>query len=293
MEQLDGRVAVVTGAASGIGRALADRFGREGMRVVLADIEPEPLHAARDDLRARGTEAIGVVADVSRAEDVQRIADATLEAFGAVHVVCNNAGVSTGGDFAEIPLAAWEWVLGVNLGGVLHGCRTFLPLIRRHGEGHIVNTASLSALDASVPTFAPYCTAKAAILAASESLAHELRRTGEAIGVSVICPGVVSTRMPDSERNRPASVPATDADPQARAIKEQLLADMAAQGMDPAEVAAMVVSAIRQNRFFVLPHPDEAYAAVEGRLRWMRTGEPPAPRRRTTPAPAPDAPQHV
>lgn len=290
MEQLQGRVAVVTGAASGIGRALAERFAQEGMKVVLGDVEAGPLDEAVRELSAAGAEVTGVVADVSRAEDVQAMADAALRTFGAVHVLCNNAGVDTGGNFAEVPVAGWEWVLGVNLWGVLHGCRIFLPLIRRQEEGHIVNTASLSALDASVPTFGPYAVSKAGILAASESLAHELLRTGEPIGVSVICPGVVDTRMPEAERNRPPQVPPTDADPQRRALKAQLLADAARVGMAPAAVAAMVVDAIRERRFFVLTHPEEAYAAVESRLRWMRTGQAPPPRRRTDSGSADTAP---
>lgn len=283
MEQCNGRVAVVTGAASGIGRAMAVRFAQEGMRVVLADIEAEPLDDAVAQLTDGGAQAIGVVTDVSRAGDVEALAEAALGAFGAVHVLCNNAGVDTGADFAQIPVAAWEWVLGVNLWGVLHGCRIFLPLIRRQGEGHIVNTASLAALDASVPTFGPYCVSKAGILAASESLEHELLRNGEAIGVSVVCPGVVATRMPEAERNRPVGVPSTEDDPQRRALKAQLQADQERIGLDPATVAALVLDAIRERRFFVLPHPEQAFAAVEGRLAWMRTGVPPQPRRTTAP----------
>jgi NAD(P)-dependent dehydrogenase (short-subunit alcohol dehydrogenase family) len=278
MEQFEGRVAVVTGAASGIGKALAERFAAEGMKVVLADVEPEPLDAAVEAIRSTGADVLGVRTDVSSAEQVQALADATLERFGAVHILCNNAGVETGAAFADIPQRAWEWVLDLNLWGVLHGCRIFLPLIREQGEGHVVNTASLAAFATGLPTFAPYTTSKFAILAASECLALELLAGGEDIGVTVLCPGVVNTRMPDAEPNRPADVPSSESDPMRQSILGQLRSLAAGTGMDPAEVAGMVVNAIRERRFFVLTHPEEAFAAVERRLEWMRTGVPPGER---------------
>jgi NAD(P)-dependent dehydrogenase (short-subunit alcohol dehydrogenase family) len=277
MEHFRGRVAVVTGAASGIGRALADRFAAEGMKVVLADIEREPLDAAVAQLRAGGAEALGVRTDVSSAGQVQALADATLARFGAVHVLCNNAGVETGAMFADVPARAWEWVLGVNLWGMLHGCRVFLPLIRAQGEGHIVNTASLAAFATGLPTFAPYTTSKFAILAASECLELELLAAGARVGVSVLCPGVVDTRMPESERNRPADVVVSN-DPVRTSILGKLRRMASEVGMDPAEVAGMVLEAIRERRFFVLTHPEEAFAAVERRLEWMRTGVAPGER---------------
>ena len=278
MEQFEGRVAVVTGAASGIGKALAERFAAEGMKVVLADVEPEPLDDAVETIRSTGADVLGVRTDVSSADQLQALADATLERFGAVHVLCNNAGVETGAAFADIAPSAWEWVLGVNLWGMLHGCRIFLPLIREQGEGHVVNTASLAAFATGLPTFAPYTTSKFAILAASECLALELLAGGEEIGVSVLCPGVVNTRMCEAERNRPADVPSSEGDPMHESILAQLRRLAASTGMDPADVAEMVVDAIRERRFFVLTHPDEAFAAVQRRLEWMRTGIPPGER---------------
>lgn len=278
MQELEGRVAVVTGAASGIGRALAERFAAEGMKVVLADVELAPLEAAVDALRAGGAEAIGVPTDVSRADEVQALADRTIEAFGAVHVVCNNAGVESGGTLAEIPLATWEWVLGVNFWGVLHGCRTFLPLLRAQGEGHIVNTASVAAFDAGLPTFAPYAASKFAVLALSESLDIELRGGDEPIGLSLLAPGVVRTNMPAAERNRPEGVPATGDDPVRAALLARLARLADSVGLEPADVAGMVVDAIRARRFFVLTHPENALEGVRKRLRWMEGGEAPVAR---------------
>ncbi len=169
-------------------------------------------------------------------------------------------------------------MLGVNLWGVLHGCRVFLPLIREQGEGHIVNTASLAALATGLATFAPYTTSKFAILAASECLELELLAAGERIGVSVLCPGVVATNMCDAERNRPAEVPSTADDPLRQSIIGRLRELSGEVGMDPADVAAMVVDAIRTRRFFVLTHPDEAFKALERRVEWMRTGVAPGER---------------
>jgi NAD(P)-dependent dehydrogenase (short-subunit alcohol dehydrogenase family) len=271
MRELSGRVAVVTGAGSGIGRALADRFAAEGMKVALADIEPEPLDAAVQAICATGASAIGVRTDVSQAEQIQALADATLDAFGAVHVVCNNAGVASGAHFSDIPMETWQWVLNVNLWGVLHGCRIFLPLIRRQGEGHIVNTASMAAFGPGMPTLAPYTVSKHGVLAVSQALEMELLSAGEEIGVSVLCPGLIRTRITDAERNRPHGITAGP-DPSHMEVIRGVRTLLGERGMEPEDVAQTVVDAIRRRRFFALTHPDEAIAAVERQLVWMRTG---------------------
>jgi NAD(P)-dependent dehydrogenase (short-subunit alcohol dehydrogenase family) len=268
MRALAGRTAVVTGAASGIGRALAGRCAAEGMKVVLADVERDALDRAVADLHACGAEAIGVRCDVSRAADVEALAAAALDAFGAVHLLCNNAGVESGTLFCDISQATWDWVLGVDLLGVLHGCRVFLPLLREQDEAHIVNTGSLASLDAGMVTAAPYVVAKFAVLGLSENLHHELAAAGETVGISVVLPGMVDTNMPTSERNRPAGVPATDDDPARDALHEFTRTGGAA-GVDPADVAAAVLDAVRERRFYVLPHREAAIDAVERRLRWM------------------------
>jgi NAD(P)-dependent dehydrogenase (short-subunit alcohol dehydrogenase family) len=274
MEELRGKVAVVTGAASGIGRAFAERFAAEGMKVVLADVENRPLEAAVDEICATGAEAIGVRTDVRLEDEVQSLADRAIEAFGSVHVLCNNAGVETGAPFAEIPASAWRWVLDVNVMGVINGCRIFLPLIRRAGQGHIVNTGSGASFSAVLPTFAPYITSKFAVLGLTESLDMELRAGDEDIGVSLLAPGPIRTRMSQAERNRPSDVPATSSESshgQVLGLIEQVTDEV---GLDPSQVAEMVVDAIRVRRFYVLTHPDDPIAAVRARLAAMDGGPP-------------------
>ena len=277
MRRLEGRVAVVTGAASGIGRALAGRFAAESMSCVLADVDGTALDQAVEELRRSGAAAIGVRTDVSRAADVQALADAAMAEFGAVHVLCNNAGVGGGTDFAKTPLDTWEWVLGVNLWGVIHGCRIFLPLILGQEEGHIVNTSSMAALNGHPLGLAPYTVSKFGVLGLSQNLFFELAATTPGhVGVSVLIPGLTRTRIFESIRNQPASL----ATPPPSSFQRSSIA--ALQGvwdsaMPPGKVADVVTDAIREQRFYILPYPDEAFDMAGQQLRWMRTNEPLVP----------------
>ncbi len=266
MKELSGRVAVVTGAASGIGRALASSFVAEGMGVVLADVEQGPLDLAVRELRDAGGQVLGVPTDVSRLDQVEALAEQTMSRFGAVHVVCNNAGVGSGASLAEIPLEVWHWVMGVNFWGVLYGCRVFLPLLRRQPEGHIVNTASVAALCGEAPTTAPYVAYKAAVLGMSETLQRELEEAGEPIGVSVLLPGPVNTNIPTSERNRPSGVPSLRDHPSQALAQEFLRSVMGTMWLEPDQVAAMVVAAIRNNRFYIVTHPERTVDIARKRL---------------------------
>jgi NAD(P)-dependent dehydrogenase (short-subunit alcohol dehydrogenase family) len=268
MRELKGKVAVVTGAASGIGRALAERFARAQMNVVLADIEEKPLGEARDAIAALGANAIAVRTDVARWQDIEQLARRTFDTFGTAHVVCNNAGIGMGGPAWELSRADWEWILGVNLWGVVHGTCAFVPRMVEQGEGHVVNTASIAGLISS-PGMSAYCATKHAVVGFSECLHHDLHLlAGGKVKVSVLCPAWVKTKISDSERNRPASMqdhPARDRTPQ-----ELMLADWTRSavesGIPPHVVAEKVHSAIVEERFWVLTH-SKTKKLVEHRMQ--------------------------
>ncbi len=263
MQQIEGRVAVVTGAASGIGRAMAQTFARAGMRVVLSDVDEPALEQAVAALVASEHEVIGVVTDVAREADVQDLARRAVEAYGAVHVLCNNAGVAGDGDFLsaggrvwEHQMADWEWTFGVNLWGVVHGLRAFVPLmLEQDDEGHIVNMASMAGL-ITYPRGEIYATTNAALIRISEALHLQLAEAGSKLRTSVVCPGLVNTRITSSGRNRPAELAGaieipTEADLERRA-READERWRSPQGLAPAEVAEQVLEAIRDEQFWVL-----------------------------------------
>ncbi|MHC2258193.1 NAD(P)-dependent dehydrogenase (short-subunit alcohol dehydrogenase family) [Bradyrhizobium embrapense] len=265
MRELAGKAAFVTGAASGIGLAMATAFAREGMKVMLADIETGALDKAVDALRAGGADVHGVVCDVADPASLDRAAEASFRAFGNVHVVCNNAGVAAGGGIDPISVDDWRWVIDVNLMGVVHGVRSFLPHIRAHGEGgHIVNTASMAGMNAGLGV-SPYSATKFAVVSLSEGLSAQLAPLG--IGVSVLCPSYVRTRIGESGRNRPAQYgPARQLAPDSPAAA--LVAEIARRleaGLDPASVAARVMRAIHDDQLYVFTHPGMR-AEVEDRF---------------------------
>jgi NAD(P)-dependent dehydrogenase (short-subunit alcohol dehydrogenase family) len=270
VKDFEGKVAVVTGAASGIGRALAERFAVEKMKVVVADIEEEPLRRAASEMEALGADVVAVRTDVSRAEDVEALARTAEEAFGAVHVLCNNAGV--GGRLGPLwtqSRSDWDWVLGVNLWGVIHGVRAFVPRMVAHGaEGHVVNTASIAGL-ISLPNTGVYNVSKHAVVTLSETLHHELALIGSKIKVSVLCPGFVNTKITHSDRNRPPDE--AEGEPKAPAETEGEdpwrvgFQQAVAAGLPPELVAHRVLEAIMEDKLYVLTHP-ELKGAVKRRL---------------------------
>jgi NAD(P)-dependent dehydrogenase (short-subunit alcohol dehydrogenase family) len=268
VELTTGKVAVVTGAASGIGLALAGRFARAGLDVVLADIEQAALREAEQKIAGLGARTLAVPTDVSNEAAVSALAAAAVDRFGTVHVVCNNAGVNSYADPWFGPISAWEWVVGVDLWGVVHGIRAFLPLLAAQGEGHIVNTASMAGLR---PEGSPaYDAAKHAVVAISEDLYQAMKMAGLAVGVSVLCPGWVRTSFTSADRNWPeklgeAPPPAAVAEVIAPVVQRKI-----DDGMAPAAVADLVADAISADRFWVLTDPHLRQRAL---ARWQSIAE--------------------
>lgn len=254
MKDLKGKVAAVTGAASGLGRSMALAFAAEGMHVALADVDQEGLLETREALRPHGVKTTALRVDVSKAAEVDAFAERAVKELGAVHLACNNAGVSPLGAVWENALADWRWILGVNLWGVIHGVRAFAPRLIAQNEGHIVNTASVAGL-ISPPGSGAYNVTKHAVVTLSESLHHDLRERNSAVGVSVLCPAYVPTRITESERNRPSDLPPSEKSP-ATLAREALLKKAVASGKVSADqVAQAVVAAVKEERFYILTHP--------------------------------------
>jgi NAD(P)-dependent dehydrogenase (short-subunit alcohol dehydrogenase family) len=272
MKELTGRVAVITGAASGIGLAMANAFAAEGMNIVLADVDEAGLNDASKRLNDSGTRAIAVPTDVREAAALDALRDAAVSAFGAAHVICNNAGIGVGGPIWQVPLESWEWVFAVNFWGVVHGIRSFVPLLLEQGEGHVVNTASAAGLVAA-PFLGPYSATKFAVVAASETLAMELNGTG--IGVSVLCPLWVRTRIHESDRNAPPEVAALVGDESVFAGARDVIAGFIEAGLAPEIVAERVVEAVKTGGFWILPH-EEMRQAVRDRAESIAAGDLPA-----------------
>jgi NAD(P)-dependent dehydrogenase (short-subunit alcohol dehydrogenase family) len=265
MELAAGKVAVVTGAGSGIGRALAERFARSGLHVVLADVQADALEKAAVDVASLGVDTLAVPTDVSVEADVQALAAAAVERFGAVHVVCNNAGVAGKADPWFGPLSSWQWVMGVNFWGVVHGIRAFLPHLL--GGGHIVNTASIAGL---FPGFTPsYNASKHAVVAITEDLYNDMRTAGLPVGVSVLCPGWVRSGIFEADRNWPAALGELP-DEGMTAVIGHHFERAIDEGATPAAVADAVADAVAAGRFWVIPHQEFFDLAIE---RWHRIAE--------------------
>ena len=263
MDNFNGKVAVITGAASGIGLAIAKRCAHEGMKVVLADIHTERLSEVRRDLKSAGASVTTMTTDVAQASEVQLLADKTIDSFGAVHMVFNNAGVTSLGSVWESSIEDWERILGVNLWSVIHSLRAFVPvMLAQADECHIVNTASMSGL-ISPPGVGAYNVSKHGVVTLSETLHHELVQRGSKIRVSVLCPGIVNTRIMESHSH--------DTAPLAETLR-QLVRD----GMPPEDVADAVFNAIQQDRFYILTHP-EGNSAIRARMDDILQGRTPTP----------------
>ena len=266
MSQIDGRVAVVTGAASGIGLALTEALVAAGAKVAMADVDEAELAGQAGRLEAAGADVLGVLCDVGRPEDVARLADQTIDHFGAVNILCNNAGVAPGGPMLETSPADWRWIVDVNLLGVAHGVVILGPLIVEAGEGHIVNTASEAGL-CTTPMLGMYNATKHGVVGLSEALYRELEDTD--VGVSVLCPELVDTRIFESERNAPAGVSAPNT------IMPMLRDAIGAVGIAPSDVAQRVIEAITTDTFWILTH-EATYQRAYSRFHDLSAGRNPS-----------------
>lgn len=275
MKDLNGKVAVITGGGSGIGRAMAERFAAAGMHIVLADVDEVRLRTVEADLGERGTQVLPVLCDTSLEESVQELARRTLERFGGAHVLCNNAGVAGVGDPWNGPMSVWEWVVDINLYGVVHGIRAFLPIMLDQGEGHIVNTASMAGLLA-MPGLAPYNATKSAVVAISEGLFVEQVAKGSPVRVSVLCPSFVKSNLMVDPKwiDRLGAQPADTSDPIGAAMTQMLQAGVE-EGLEASAVADMVHDAVIDERFWILTHDDMKSLPVE-RMQRAAAGENPA-----------------
>jgi NAD(P)-dependent dehydrogenase (short-subunit alcohol dehydrogenase family) len=267
MQDLTGKNAFITGGAGGIGLAMAKAFLNEGMNVAIVDVDEKALAAARTELAGSNAKVVALQLDVTDREQFKTVADQVEAELGSIHVVCNNAGVYRGGSMEAATYEDWDWIMGVNVGGVVNGLQTLVNRVQRHGEGgHIVNTASMAGVTTS-PGLGIYNASKFAVVGMSESLRADLEPHG--IGVSVLCPGMVRTKILESERNRPTDFDVTEPDSVAAAQAHSEIMNLAMNtGIDAAEVADVVVKGIKDNELYLFPHP-EMKAATEQRMTAM------------------------
>jgi len=267
MKEYKGKVAVITGAATGIGRGIAEHCAKENMKIVLADVENEALTKTEKEMKEAGAEVVAVMTDVSKASDVEVLAEKTLDTYGSVDLLFNNAGVHLIGTIWECTLKDWEWLLGVNLWGVIHGIRTFIPIMLEQGtEAYIVNTASSGGLT-SAPFVGVYRASKHAVVTISESLQYELLSVGANIKVSILCPGLVKTDISTSKRNRPAELNnETHREIETSAETIERFQKTLASATGPEMIADQVFDALYEDKFYILTHPEETKYMVRNRM---------------------------